>query len=113
MPNHTEIESAVLHAFEVSLDAQLRAVRRLRSGTAPEKPRRKGKSHVEYVYDILQRAGQPLHISQILERIAKVHGPRLDRESVVSALVKKVQRHDRFLRTGKNTFALLKGGKSA
>jgi hypothetical protein len=113
MPNHSDIESAVLHAFEVSLEAQLRAVRRLRSGPAPEKPRRKGMSHIEYVYDILQRAGQPLHISQILERIEKVHGPRLDRESVVSALVKKVQRHDRFLRTGKNTFALLKGGKPA
>jgi hypothetical protein len=113
MPNHNDIESAVLHAFEVSLEAQLRAVRRLRSGPTPEKSRRKGMSHVEYVYDILQRAGQPLHITEILQRIEEVHGRRLDRESVVSALVKKVQRHDRFLRAGKNTFALLKGGKSA
>jgi len=113
MPNHADIESAVLHAFEVSLEAQLRAVRRLRSGPTPEKPRAKGMSHVDYVYDILQRAPQPLHISEILQRIEKLHGRRLDRESVVSALAKKVQRHDRFLRTGKNTFALLKGGKSA
>lgn len=113
MPDNIDIESAVLHAFEISLEAQLRAVRRLRSGPAPKKPARKGMSQVEYVYDILQRAGQPLHINQILERIEKLHGQRLDRESVVSALVKKVQRHDRFLRTAKNTFALLKGGKSA
>ena len=112
MPNHADIESAVLQAFEVSLEAQLRAVRRLRSGPPPAQPR-KGMSHVEYVYDILQRAGQPLHITQILERIEKLHGLHLDRESVVSALVKKVQRHDRFLRTGKITFALLKGGKTA
>jgi len=113
MPNHAEIEAAVLHAFEVSLEAQLRAVRRLRSGPAPENPRPKGMSQIECVQDILQRAGQPLHISQILERIEKVHGQHLDRESVVSALAKKVQRHDRFLRTGRNTFALLKGGKPA
>jgi len=113
MPNHADIESAVLHAFELSLEAQLRAVRRLRSGPAPDKPRQKGMSHIDYVFDILQRAGQPLHITQILDRIEKVHGPRLDRESVVSALVKKVQRHDRFLRTGRNTFALLKGGRPA
>ena len=113
MPDPVDIESAVLHAFEISLEAQLRAVRRLRSGPPPAKPARKGMSQVEYVYDILQRAGQPLHINQILERIEKLHGQRLDRESVVSALVKKVQRHDRFLRPAKNTFAVLKGGKSA
>jgi hypothetical protein len=62
-------------------------------------------------YDILQRAESPLHISDILERIARLHGQRLDRESLVSALVKKVQRQDRFIRTDKNVFALLKGGQ--
>jgi len=109
MPDYTDIESAVFHAFEVSLEAQLRAVRRLRSGSPPPKPRPERMSQIECVYDILQAAGQPLHINQILDRIEKLHGRRLDRESVVSALVKKVQRHDRFLRTAKNTFALIKG----
>ena|SRR5208283_4646722 len=113
MPNHSDIETALLHAFEVSLEAQLRAVRRLRSGPTLQKSSHKGMSQIEYVYDILQRAGQPLHINQILERIEKVHGRHLDRESVVSALVKKVHRHDRFLRTAKNTFALRQGGKPA
>ena len=67
-------------------------------------------SHISMVYDILHRAAQPLHISQIIERVQHLHGLRLDRESIVSALVKKVQRGDRFLRTGKNIFAL-KGGR--
>jgi DNA-directed RNA polymerase delta subunit len=67
-------------------------------------------SQVEMAYDILQRVGGPLHISDILDRIARLHGQRLDRESLVSALVKKVQRQDRFTRTGKNIFAL-KGGQ--
>jgi hypothetical protein len=61
-------------------------------------------------YDILRRAGQPLHVSEILERIEALHQQRLDRESLVSALVKKVRRQDRFVRTGKNVFGLLKGG---
>jgi hypothetical protein len=105
-----EIEEAVLHAFEISLEAQLKSVKRLRAGTIEEKPPLKGKSQVDMVYDILQRAGEPLHISEIIERVEKVHGIRLERESIVSSLVKKVRRGDRFIRTDRNVFGL-KGGK--
>ena len=106
-----KIRSAILDAFEVSLDAQLRALRRLKQGKR-ERPRaRKGMSQVDMAYDILRRAGQPLHVSALLDRIEAVHGQRLDRESLVSALVEKVQRGDRFIRTDKNVFALLKGGQ--
>lgn len=100
------IESAVLHAFEVSLEAQLRAVRRLRKGEAEERPRRKSMSQVDMAYDILQRAGQPLHVSEIIDRVEKVYGQRIDRESIASALVKKVRRGNRFVRTDKNVFGL-------
>jgi DNA-directed RNA polymerase delta subunit len=61
-------------------------------------------------YDILQRAGQPLHISEIIERVKRIHGQQLERESIVSSLVKKVRRGDRFIRTGRNIFGL-KGEK--
>jgi hypothetical protein len=50
-------------------------------------------------------------VSEIIDRIESVHGQRLDRESLVSALVKKVRRQDRFTRPDKNVFALLKGGQ--
>ena len=106
-----KIRTAVLDAFEVSLDAQLRAIRRLQSGRAEAQAPRKSMSQVDMAYDILRRSGQPLHVSQILDRIEALHGQRLDRESLVSALVKKIQRQDRFTRTGKNVFALLKGGQ--
>ena len=105
------IKSAVLDAFEVSLDAQLRAIRRLKQDKTAPRRVRKGMLQVDMAYDILRRTEEPLHISDILDRIARVHGQRLDRESLVSALVKKVQRQDRFTRTGKNVFALLKGGQ--
>jgi hypothetical protein len=54
-------------------------------------------------------AGKPLHISEILQRIEKTFGKQLDRESVVSSLVKKVRRQDRFVRTDRNVFALRQG----
>lgn len=104
------IEESVLHAFEISLEAQLKAVKRLRTGPVEEKPPRKSKSQIDMVYDILQRSGQPLHISEIIDRVEKVHGQRLERESIVSSLVKKVRRGDRFIRTDRNVFGL-KGEK--
>ncbi len=106
MVDKNVIEDSVLHAFEVSLEAQLRAVKRLRTGQAEEKPPRRGMSQVDMVYDILQRASEPLHIAEIIDRVEKVHGQRIERESIVSALVKKVHRGDRFVRTGKNVFGL-------
>jgi hypothetical protein len=104
------IEQAVFNAFELSLDAQLKALRRLRTGPDEDKPAKKSLSQIDMVYDILQRAAEPLHINAILERVEKIHHHRLDRESVVSALVKRVRRNDRFVRSGKNIFAL-KGGQ--
>jgi predicted transcriptional regulator len=104
-----KIKEVILDSIEASLEAQLRAVRRLKSGE--EKPRAKtgpkGLSQVDMAFDILQRAGTELHVNEIIERIEKRHGQRVDRESLVSSLVKKVQRGDRFVRTDKNVFGLI------
>ncbi len=104
------VQRAVLNAFEVALDAQLRAIRRLKNSDS-EKQRREPKSmsQVDMVYDILRTAGEPMHISKILERVEKKFGQRLDRESVVSSLAKRVRRQDRFVRTDKNVFGLRQG----
>jgi len=103
-----ETKDVILSVFEASLEAQLRAVRRLRQGE-PEAvaPRRKqGLSQVNMAYDILKKARAPLHVSAILDRIQTQFGVAVDRESLVSSLTKKVARGDRFLRPEKNTFAL-------
>ena len=105
-----EIKAAVLDAIEVSLEAQLKAVRRLRVGPPQPRAARKGTSQIQMVHDVLRRAGKPLHITEIIERVEKAHGIKLDRESIVSTLVKKVRRGDRFVRTDKNVFGL-KGGE--
>lgn len=109
MIDKNDIEASVLHAFEVSLEAQLKAIKRLRTGQVEEKPPRQGVSQVDMVYDILKQASTPLHVSEIIDRIEKVHGRRLERESIVSSLVKKVRRGDRFVRTDRNVFGLKEG----
>ena len=103
-----ETKDLILGVFEASLEAQLRAVRRLRQGqpdsAAPR--RRKGLSQVDMAFDILKKARAPLHVSELLDRIQTQFGVTIDRESLVSSLTKKVARSDRFLRPEKNTFAL-------
>lgn len=103
-----DLKDLILSAFETSLEAQLRAVRRLRHPEASlaRPPRRKGLSQVDMAFDILKKARAPLHVSEILARIQSRFGLAVDRESLVSSLTKKVARQDRFLRTAKNTFSL-------
>jgi len=107
MPDE-DLKDVLLGVFEASLDAQLRAVRRLRRGeptTAPAQ-RATGRSQVDMAFDILKSARVPLHVSEILSRIETRFGVPVDRESLVSSLTKKVARGDRFVRTEKNTFGL-------
>lgn len=103
-----DLKDVILGVFEASLEAQLRAVRRLRQGEpeAAQPRRRKGLSQVDMAFDILKKARAPLHVSVILERIQTQFGISVDRESLVSSLTKKVARGDRFLRPEKNTFTL-------
>ena len=107
------LKDLILGTVEASLDAQLRAVRRLRHGAPPAgtpRPRR-GLSQVDMAHDVLKKTRGPLHVSEILTRIeARFHVP-VDRESLVSSLTKKVARGDRFVRTDKNTFGLRSEGR--
>lgn len=109
------IRETILDTVEACLDAQLRAVRRLRRGsstgsaTGPARSKAKalkGRSQVDMAFDILKEAAHPLHISELLQRIRARFGDQVDRESLVSALTKRVARADRFVRTDKNTFGL-------
>jgi hypothetical protein len=108
-----DIKDVILSTVEASLEAQLRAVRRLRQGQGEQaRPRpSKGRSQVDMAYDILKKARTPLHVSEIIERVQTQFGVAVDRESLVSSLSKKVARQDRFLRPEKNTFSLRPEGK--
>lgn len=108
--------NTLLYTLEACLLAQAHTVRRLRLdprfnpeavASEPGKRHRKGRSQVDLAEDILKNADSPLHISEIISRIAQTHGRQIDAESLVSALSKRVARKDRFRRTARNTFALL------
>ena len=97
----------LLGVLEKSVKGQLRAIRSLRrAGTRPERRSRKGKSNISIVEDILKAHGGPLHINEILQKAAQRYGKKLSRESLVSALTKKVLDEQTFCRVARNTFDL-------
>ena len=111
------IPDSLLSLAELLLDAQIKVIRKVRQSTASPDvagsatPRRRGaprtgKSQLDIVYNVLKSAKGPLHISEIVAR-STAAGFALDRDSVVSALTKRIQHSDRFRRTAPNTFALL------
>jgi hypothetical protein len=104
----SKIPEWFLSFYESLFSAQLRAVRQLKS-PQPRKTKAvkdKSMSNMDMVIDILRRAQQPLHISEIIAQVKARHGVELDRESLVSALVKKVHRRQGLIRTAPNTFQI-------
>jgi hypothetical protein len=103
-----KIPEYLLDMQESLLLAQLRAVRQLRP---PKKGGRKAKpsqgmSNMDMAIDILRRARRPMHVSEIISQVKSAHGASLDRESLVSALAKKLHRLPGLSRTAPNTFSI-------
>ena len=94
---------------ESLLKSQLKVIRQfLRGGEEPaRKPRKKGRSQMSLVHDILLAAQKPLHVTEIIARAQADFKVELDRESIVSALTKKVKSGRMFKRVAPNTFELL------
>ena len=88
------------------LQAQLRVVYRHQRKTAPHGQKLKRTSNLTIVEDILQNSDQPLHISKIIRIAQKDYNVNLERDSIVSALIKKINAGKMFLRVAPNTFAL-------
>ena len=98
----------LLEILEATTHAQLRALRLLRR-PAPQRAQLSPppQSGIAMVQALLTQAGQPLHIDELLARAQKQFGRSLRRESLVSALTKKVLDQNTFRRTAPNTFDLL------
>jgi hypothetical protein len=71
-------------------------------------PTQKRTSNIDIVQDVLRSADRPLHVSEIISRAKQDHGVELSRDSIVSALLKKVSAGQGVVRTAPNTFALVK-----
>ncbi len=110
MPN--DLRNDLIDILESVTRAQLKTLRRLRRSSLPESSTSEAKtlrsrSQIEMAYDILRSAERPMHISEIMTLVAKRYSVTLDRESIVSAITKRVARKDRFMRTGPNQFSVL------
>jgi hypothetical protein len=106
----SNISEELLNLHESLLRAQLNVVRQLRKEAGIqelEKPKEKSMSQMEMVYDILSHVKQPMHVNDIIAIAKDKFDVELDKESVVSALAKRVKRQDRFIKTAPNTFALI------
>jgi hypothetical protein len=101
------VREQIIDVLITASEGQLRALRRLKKEKEPTVKKRR--SHLSLIEDILRRAQRPLHVSAIIEQVRQIHEVALDRESIVSALTKKVHRQDRFCRTAPNTFGLIGG----
>jgi len=109
----SKIPEWFLSFYESLFSAQLRTIRQLKSPQVRRAKRAEGKSmsNMDMAIDILRRGQRPLHISEIIAQVKTKHGVTLDRESLVSALVKKVHRHQGLSRTAPNTFEIETGRK--
>ena len=67
---------------------------------------KKRTSKIEIARNVLNDAGKPLHVTEIVQLAKQLYDVQLDRDSIVSAILKKVKAGKTFIRTAPNTFAL-------
>lgn len=75
-----------------------------------EEQPKKRTSNIDIVRDVLQSTRRPLHVTEIIDLVKQGHGIELSRDSIVSALLKKVHASQGVVRTGPNTFATVEDG---
>jgi hypothetical protein len=88
------------------LQSQLKVVYRYQQQSPRLKQKGKRTSKLDIVEDILGSSDQPLHISKIIDIAKHDYQVTLERDSIVSAIIKKIKAGTRFVRVAPNTFAL-------
>ncbi len=88
------------------LQSQLKIIYRQQQLIPYDEKKIKRTSNLDIVADILESSDKPLHISKIIESAENNYQVQLERDSTVSALVKKITSGKRFIRVAPNTFAL-------
>ena len=85
-------------------EAKLKIINRFQKAVEPKPVKRTSK--IEIAKNVLRIAGRPLHVSEIIRLAQRDFQVALDRDSIVSAILKKVNAGKSFIRTAPNTFAL-------
>jgi hypothetical protein len=85
-------------------ETKLKIINRFQKAVEPKPKKRTSK--IEIARNVLHIAGRPLHVSEIIRLAQRDFQVALDRDSIVSAILKKVNADKLFTRTAPNTFAL-------
>ncbi|MGB5156237.1 hypothetical protein [Desulfobacterium sp. N47] len=99
-----QIDLFLLYNKEVA-EAKLKIIERLQKQSNAKSDKRT--SNIDIAHHILKSAGKPLHVSKIIELAKQDYNVQLDRDSIVSAILKKVNVGQTFIRTAPNTFAIV------
>lgn len=84
-------------------EAKLKIIDRLQTGRK-EKPQKRT-SQINIAWNVLKSAGRPLHVTEIIEIAKRDFQAELERDSIVSAILKKASAGRMFIKTAPNTFA--------
>lgn len=103
-------EPDLLEVLDDVLSAALREVRRARArqpapAPVPPQPNAARTSQPEACIDVLVDAGRPLHATALVDAL-RARGIEATRDSLVSALSKRLAPQGAFVRTAPNTFGL-------
>ena len=97
-----ELKKYLLYQKEIA-ENKLKTINRFLREEALQEKRT---SKIDIVEKVLQIAGRPLHVSEIIEIADRDFHVQLERDSIVSIIVKKIKAGQRFIRTAPNTFGL-------
>ena len=98
-----KFESYLQYQKEIT-EAKLKIINRFHKAVQPKPIKRTSK--IEIAKNVLQIAGRPLHVLEIIHLADRDFQVTLERDSIVSAILKKVNAGKSFIRTAPNTFAL-------
>ena len=63
-------------------------------------------SKIDIAWRVLKNAGRPLHVSEIIQLAQSDFKVQIERDSIVSGIIKKINAGKMFVKTAPNTFAL-------
>ena len=85
-------------------EAKLKVIGQFMKGSGSEPI--KLTSKIVIAHSVLKNAGRPLHVAEIIELAQSQFNVQLERDSIVSGIIKKINAGKMFIKTAPNTFAL-------
>jgi len=98
-----QFNSYLLYHKEVA-QAKLKIIERFQQQGRTQSKKRT--SNIDIVHNVLKAVGHPMHVSDIIKMAQQHYQVKLNRDSIVSAILKKINAGQMFIRTAPNTFAL-------